>query len=59
VTNLTDPDRKPITHEEVLKLRRYIWADGSISPDEASQLFDLNDAASPSNDWCTFLRELA
>src|SRR5512132_1133374 len=40
-------DRKPITDEEVLKLRRYVWADGSISPEEASQLFDLNDAAAP------------
>jgi hypothetical protein len=51
------PERKPISDEEVLKLRRYVWADGSISPDEASQLFDLNDAASPSNDWSDFFVE--
>jgi len=50
-------DRQPISPEEVLKLRRYVWSDGSISPDEASQLFDLNDAASPSNDWADFFVE--
>ena len=53
----TKAHRKPITGEEVLKLRRYVWADGAISPDEASQLFDLNDAASPSNDWSDFFVE--
>ena len=53
----TKADRKPITDEEVLKLRRYVWADGSISPEEASQLFDLNDAAAPSNDWSDFFVE--
>jgi len=52
-----EPDRKPISDEEVLKLRRYVWADGSISTDEASQLFDLNDSASPSNDWSDFFVE--
>ncbi len=51
------PERKPISDEEVLKLRRYVWADGSISPDEASQLFDLNDAATPSNGWSDFFVE--
>lgn len=51
------PARKPISDEEVLKLRRYVWADGAISPDEASQLFDLNDGASPSNDWSDFFVE--
>jgi len=51
------PERKPISDEEVVKLRRYVWADGSISPDEASQLFDLNDAASASNDWSDFFVE--
>ena len=51
------PDRKPISDEEVLKLRRYVWADGSISQDEAAQLFDLNDAATPSNNWSDFFVE--
>jgi len=51
------PARKPISDEEVLKLRRYVWADGSISPDEASQLFDLNDGADPSNGWSDFFVE--
>lgn len=49
--------RKPITDDEVLKLRRYVWSDGRISPDEASQLFELNDASSPSNDWADFFVE--
>src|SRR6476661_3742355 len=51
------PARKPISEEEVLKLRRCVWADGSISPDEASRLFDLNDEAAPSNDWSDFFVE--
>jgi hypothetical protein len=51
------PDRNPISDEEVLKLRRYVWADGAICPDEASQLFDLNDAATPSNNWSDFFVE--
>lgn len=55
---MTDiPARNPISDEEVLKLRRYVWADGSISPDEAAQLFDLNDAALPSNNWSDFFVE--
>ena len=57
MTERTDRQSKLISDEEVLKLRRYVWADGSISPDEASQLFDLNDAASPSNDWSDFFVE--
>jgi len=51
------PERKAITDEEVLKLRRFVWADGAISPDEAAQLFDLNDAATPSNNWSDFFVE--
>lgn len=51
------PARKPISDEEVLKLRRYVWADGAISPDEAAQLFDLNDGALPSNEWSDFFVE--
>lgn len=53
----TFSDRKPITDEQVRKLRRYVWADGAISPDEASQLFELNDGASPTNDWSDFFVE--
>lgn len=49
--------RQPISEEEVLKLRRHVWADGSISPDEAAQLFALNDAAAPSDDWSDFFVE--
>ena len=49
--------RQPISEEEVLKLRRHVWADGSISPEEAAQLFQLNDAAAPSADWTDFFVE--
>lgn len=50
-------ERKPISDDEVLKLRRFVWADGAISPDEAEQLFSLNDGASPANDWSDFFVE--
>ncbi len=50
-------DRRPVTDEEVLKLRRYVWADGAISLDEASQLFQLNDETAPSNEWTDFFIE--
>lgn len=53
----TFENRQPISEEEVLKLRRYMWADGSISPEEAAQLFELNDAAGSSNDWSDFFIE--
>ena len=49
--------RQPISHEEVLKLRRQMWADGSISPDEASRLFELNDQVAPSSEWSDFFVE--
>lgn len=49
--------RQPISEEEVLKLRRHVWADGSVSPDEAAQLFELNDAAQPSSEWSDFFIE--
>ena len=48
---------QPISHEEVLKLRRQIWADGSISPEEASRLFQLNDEVAPSSEWTDFFVE--
>lgn len=49
--------RRPISDEEVLELRRRMWADGSISPDEAAQLFDLNAGAEPSDNWTDFFVE--
>lgn len=49
--------RQPISDEDVLKLRRNLWADGTISPDEASQLFTLNDQAAPTNEWTDFFVE--
>jgi hypothetical protein len=50
-------DRKPISAEEVLKLRSRVWSDGSVSPDEAAQLFELNNSAAPSNEWTDFFVE--
>ena len=50
-------DRTPISEEQVLELRRMMWADGSVSPDEAERLFDLSDAAGPANDWSDFFVE--
>ena len=49
--------RQPISHEEVLKLRRQMWADGSISPEEASRLFQLNEEVAPSSEWTDFFVE--
>ncbi|HXG99976.1 MAG TPA: hypothetical protein VNI79_06150 [Sphingomicrobium sp.] len=53
----SSPDRAPISDEEVRKLRRFVWADGAISPDEAAQLFALNDGADAANDWADFFVE--
>ena len=50
-------DRRPISEEQVLELRRMMWADGSVSIDEAERLFDLSDAASPANAWSDFFVE--
>jgi hypothetical protein len=49
--------RHPVGEEEILKLRRTVWADGNVSPDEASRLFALNDEAEPSRDWVDFFVE--
>jgi hypothetical protein len=49
--------RKPISAEEVLKLRATLWSDGSISPEEADASFELNAAAAPSNEWTDFFVE--
>lgn len=49
--------RQPISHEDVLKLRQQMWADGSISPDEASRLFQLNAEVAPSSEWTDFFVE--
>lgn len=50
-------ERTPISHEDVLKLRAQIWSDGSVTPQEASQLFDMNDAAGSSAEWSDFFVE--
>jgi hypothetical protein len=49
--------RRPVNSDEVLRLRRTLWADGSVSPDEAAELFVLNAAALPSNEWTDFFVE--
>jgi hypothetical protein len=50
-------ERRPVSADEVLRLRRTVWADGSVSPDEAAQLFAMNRSAEPSNDWTDFFVE--
>jgi hypothetical protein len=50
-------DRKPISAEEVLKLRAQVWSDGSVSPQEADRLFELNRSVAPSNEWTQFFVE--
>jgi hypothetical protein len=50
-------DRKPISADEVLKLRARVWSDGSVSPIEADNLFQLNRSAAPSPEWTTFFVE--
>jgi hypothetical protein len=50
-------DRKPVSEEEVLKLRAQVWGDGSVSPDEASRLFELNDSVAPAAEWTDFFVE--
>jgi hypothetical protein len=49
--------RKPITAEEVLQLRARVWSDGSVSPEEADNLFVLNSSAAPSKEWTEFFIE--
>jgi hypothetical protein len=49
--------RQPISDEEVRKLRRQMWADGTISTEEASRLFALNEQNAPSSEWTDFFVE--
>ena len=47
-----------ISAEDVLGLRRQVWPDGSISADEADQLFELNRLARESDpEWADFFIE--
>ncbi|HYN45935.1 MAG TPA: hypothetical protein VES64_04515 [Allosphingosinicella sp.] len=47
-----------ISAEDVLGLRRQVWPDGSISADEADQLFELNRLARESDpEWADFIIE--
>jgi hypothetical protein len=50
-------DRKPISPEQVLELRARVWSNGSVSAEEADNLFALNSNAAPSNEWTTFFVE--
>jgi hypothetical protein len=50
-------DRKPISAEEVLQLRARVWSDGSISAEEADNLFALNRSVAPSPEWTGFFVE--
>lgn len=47
-----------ITADALTALRRTVWSDGQVSPAEAEQLFDLNDAADPADrEWTDFFVE--
>jgi hypothetical protein len=50
-------DRKPIGAQQVLELRSRVWSDGSVSPEEADNLFALNRTAAPSSEWTDFFVE--
>ena len=46
------------TPDDVLALRRAVWADGVISPDEAAVIFALNARlADPGREWVDFFVE--
>ena len=49
--------REPIGAQELRALRQRLWSDGAISPAEAEELFKLNAAAAPSNEWADFFVE--
>jgi len=47
-----------ISAEDVLAVRRSVWADGSVSPAEAETIFELNSLAKErSRDWVDFFVE--
>jgi hypothetical protein len=47
-----------ITGEEILALRRVVWADGAISEGEAQAILDINTGITqPSREWTDFLVE--
>ena len=50
-------NRKPITAQQVLELRARVWSDGTVSAEEADNLFALNRTAAPSNEWTAFFVE--
>jgi hypothetical protein len=50
-------ERKPISAAEVLQLRARVWSDGSVSPQEANHLFELNRSVAPSPEWTDFFVE--
>lgn len=50
-------DRQPISAQELRDIRARVWADGSVSAAEAEQLFEMNRAAAPSNEWTDFFVE--
>jgi len=50
-------DRKPISAQDVLELRARVWSDGSVSSEEADNLFALNRTAAPSSEWTDFFVE--
>src|SRR5688572_6913792 len=48
----------PISAEDVLEIRRWVWPDGSVSEAEAEVVFELNRlAGDPSPEWTSFFVE--
>lgn len=48
---------KPVSAEELRSLRAQVWADGSVSAQEAEKLFAMNRSVEPSPDWTSFFVE--
>jgi hypothetical protein len=46
--------RQPISADELGALRSEVWANGSVSADEAEKLFRMNRTVAPSPDWTQF-----
>jgi hypothetical protein len=50
-------NKRPVSTEELRELRQRLWADGSISTEEAEALFEINASVEPSNEWTDFFVE--
>jgi hypothetical protein len=53
----TFADGKPLSSQELRELRSQVWAEGSVSAEEAGKLFDMNRSVKPSAEWTDFFVE--